>query len=254
MDRYPKRESHFAHKACRLAAKSCLAQQTSPTAALLFHHIALTEDARRYRGPVTFYTAQLLPILGVAKWKTLAAARESLVSAGWLHYQQGEPHQPGIYWAIVPADAAADDSPADEGAWPLEGYDRGHQEGYARGYQEGYDKGHQEGQHSNPVPKPSPAPKKRFEPEGKELPFDSAEFAAAWGEWCQARREQKKPLTPTVAHRQLLQLSDLGQRRALAALRHSVTCGYQGIFEPKTGNGSAGGGGRLGPAARGLSG
>lgn len=72
---------------------------------------------------------------------------------------------------------------------------------------------------------------------------------AAWSDWLQHRRERKPRVTPMAARQQVAKLSSLGPRRAVDALRHSISGGYQGIFEPSGGlfsggrNGAAPGGG-----------
>lgn len=92
-----------------------------------------------------------------------------------------------------------------------------------------------------------PSGKITFQPETTVLPIklDTAEFRAAWVEWCSHRAEIKKLLTPTMVKRQLLALAEMGQPRAIAAIHHSIAHGWQGIFEPKgeAGQRSAGGGG-----------
>ena len=50
---YPKRDSHFAHRFVRLLLKMCIAQQIGVDAVMLLTAIAHTEDAKRYRAPVT---------------------------------------------------------------------------------------------------------------------------------------------------------------------------------------------------------
>lgn len=65
-----------------------------------------------------------------------------------------------------------------------------------------------------------------------ELPFKSSDFAAAWADWKQHRKEIRKKLTPTSVKRQLAKLAAMGEQRAIAALNHSILNGWQGIFEP----------------------
>ena len=43
---------------------------------MLIVTIAHQEDAKRYKGPVTFYNKQLMPLIGVAKWEALDKARK----------------------------------------------------------------------------------------------------------------------------------------------------------------------------------
>ena len=64
------------------------------------------------------------------------------------------------------------------------------------------------------------------------LPFDSSDFKLFWSNWERYRKEIKKPLNPTTREMQLAKLDDMGESRAIAALKHSMTNGWQGIFEP----------------------
>lgn len=64
------------------------------------------------------------------------------------------------------------------------------------------------------------------------LPFDSPDFLMFWSNWEQHRIEIKKKLTPTTKRQQLAKLAEMGEARAIAALKHSLAGGWQGIFEP----------------------
>lgn len=66
-------------------------------------------------------------------------------------------------------------------------------------------------------------------------PFTSQEFTEAWNDWQQSRRESGKPLKPTTIKLQFRKLADMGEARAVAALKNSTAGGYQGIFEPNPG-------------------
>lgn len=173
VDVYPERESHFAHKFVRLLFKACVAQQIGVDAVILLIAIAHTEDAKRYRAPVTYFNSQLLPILGFAKWERLDRARKAACDAGWLHYEGGGTKRPGVYWVVIPKKSQGlDDAPLDEGAdclparlSPAEG-DSGltdckalyPSQGYSEGDNEGYSEGDNEGEHSTLVPIPIPDP------------------------------------------------------------------------------------------------
>lgn len=65
-----------------------------------------------------------------------------------------------------------------------------------------------------------------------ELPFPSEAFAEAWADWQQHRKEKKVPLTPVAVRNQFIILKEMGEKNAIAALRHSMACGYQGVFAP----------------------
>jgi len=64
------------------------------------------------------------------------------------------------------------------------------------------------------------------------LPFDSPDFVLFWSNWEQHRKEKKAKLTPTAIKQQLEKLKEMGEQRAIAALKHSLANGYTGIFEP----------------------
>lgn len=65
------------------------------------------------------------------------------------------------------------------------------------------------------------------------LPFDSAEFSEAWSKWTQHRKEIRKPLKPTMIQEQLRDLQTMGERRAIAAIRYTISKGWQGLREPE---------------------
>ena len=158
--RYPTRERFFAHRFCRLLAKTCAAQELGSLTCWLLTVIAHTEDAKRYTGGVTFFNEQLMPLLGIRKWATLAKIRKAAVDAGWLHFQSRGSRKPGVYWVTIPADVAdLPDSPVDETSPPRNGYDRGEaeqgtppQKGYVRGDDRGDDRGEPPYHNPNPFP------------------------------------------------------------------------------------------------------
>ncbi len=125
MPDYPKREPYFAHRFVRLLFKTCAAQEIGIDACYLLVHIAHTEDAKRYKGPVTFHNEQLQAILGFKKWDRLDRARRAACRANWLHYQPppNRRRQPGRYFVTIPAELEdVDDLPIDEAAsYPSEG-------------------------------------------------------------------------------------------------------------------------------------
>jgi hypothetical protein len=63
-------------------------------------------------------------------------------------------------------------------------------------------------------------------------------FETAWTEWQEHRRQLGKKFTPLAAKKQLAVLAQIGVRRAVEAINHSITNGYTGIFEPRTNEGS----------------
>ena len=64
------------------------------------------------------------------------------------------------------------------------------------------------------------------------LPCDSPEFSEAWNDYKTHRSEIRKPLEPMSSKLALRNLSAMGERRAVIALRHTVAKGWQGIREP----------------------
>ncbi len=64
------------------------------------------------------------------------------------------------------------------------------------------------------------------------LPFQSHDFVMFWGNWEQHRKEKKQKITPTARKQQLQKLEEMGEQRAIAALKHSIANGYLGIYEP----------------------
>ena len=78
-------------------------------------------------------------------------------------------------------------------------------------------------------------PKTKYNKERAEalvLPFDSSDFKLFWANWEQHRKETKKPITPTSRKQQFAKLAEMGERRAIEALKHSLAGGYAGIYEP----------------------
>ena len=156
------RPPFFAMRVLRMATKTALAQHFGTDVLALLTVIACQEDARRYRGPVAFFNAQLLPLLGFRKWERLDRARTAAIDAGWLLYSPPPigSRQPGLYRTTIPTGAEdLVDAPVDEGsspeAYPLEGYasDQPSPPPYpANGYGQGYG----QGEHSLPVPVPNP--------------------------------------------------------------------------------------------------
>jgi hypothetical protein len=70
------------------------------------------------------------------------------------------------------------------------------------------------------------------------LPFESEAFRETWELWRKHRTEIRKPLKPTATNQQLTKLKEMGEQRAIAAIKHSIGNGWTGIFEP---TGAAGG-------------
>jgi hypothetical protein len=61
--------------------------------------------------------------------------------------------------------------------------------------------------------------------------FESPAFVKAWQDWQEHRREIKKPLTPKASESQMAEFKAWGESRAIAAIRHTIKMGWQGIRE-----------------------
>jgi len=64
--------------------------------------------------------------------------------------------------------------------------------------------------------------------------IDCPEFRTTWEKWQRYRSERKlAKLVPTSIQSKLNELGAMGLTRAVAAIEHSISNNYQGIFEPK---------------------
>ena len=68
--------------------------------------------------------------------------------------------------------------------------------------------------------------------------LETEAFREAWTDWESYRRERKKPITPTARKHQLSQLAQMGEARAVAALKHTIFKQWEGIREPDQPNGT----------------
>jgi len=187
---YPKRQSHFAHKAIRLLGKTCAAQEIGPEACWLVTVIAHTEDAKRYRGPVTFYNEQLMPIAGFGGRARLVRARQKAMEAGWLHYEEGGKRRPGRYWILIPPNVAdLPDGPIDESTEGSSCSDSEQQtegDDTSRSKTERQPDANRNGNRtanaplSSLSPDPSPNPEKRVSARADSPPDREAEFIELW--------------------------------------------------------------------------
>lgn len=93
--------------------RTCAAQDIGCDGVVLVTYIAHTEDAKRYRAPVTFWNDQLASVLGMSVGQ-LGRARKKAVSEGWLYYEPGGKGRVGKYWSTVPkAFEKIEDGPCD---------------------------------------------------------------------------------------------------------------------------------------------
>lgn len=99
---YPKRPRFFAFRFCREMIDQSLALEIGSDACYLLMTIAICEDAKGYRGPVTWYNEPLAATLGCGSVDSLDRIRKRAVSSGWLHYVRGGKSKAGMYWVIIP--------------------------------------------------------------------------------------------------------------------------------------------------------
>lgn len=72
----------------------------------------------------------------------------------------------------------------------------------------------------------------KFDPLKADLPFNTNEFREAWADWCGHRSDIKQPLTERMVQTQLRWMAEVGENRALVAIRHTVFKGWRGLREP----------------------
>lgn len=99
---YPRRPRFFSHRFIRLIARVCLANDLGPEVCWLLTVIVNTEDAKGYRGAVTFFNDQLATVAGFGSDSSLDRFRRKAVEAGWLHYEPGGRRRAGRYWVTIP--------------------------------------------------------------------------------------------------------------------------------------------------------
>jgi hypothetical protein len=204
---YPRRRPFFANRFCRLLTKVCLANQVGPEACFLLVTIAMTEDAKSYRGPVTFWNEQLMAVLGINNVKSLIRVRNKAIEAGWLHYDQGGKGVVGKYWVTIPPDfEGMDDTPVDENMAEYQSVSHGKNDTERAG--EGQEKGRESGMDTSGkvatiLPLPNPLPNTPLNPPqaggGVSKPrapkAEHPHFAAFWSAY---PRKTAKPAASTA--------------------------------------------------------
>lgn len=91
------------------------------------------------------------------------------------------------------------------------------------------------------APQPKPARKPRSSSSRKlwdgEIPESLARdlvFPTRWHDWLGYRRDElRKPVTPRSGDMALKKLAEMGSKRAIAAIEHTIANGWQGIREPE---------------------
>lgn len=268
---YPKKGTHYAHKTFRIMHKAMLAAEHGRDVLCLLAVILHTEDAARYRGPVSFFNTQLMETLGFRKWEQFDAVRTKAIKSGWLQYEGCGKRSPGRYFVTIPKEFdQVDDGLMEECISPENGYKQGYDEGYRLGYDAGVKQGvkwgtdsaqtgGQTGGTSYPVPSPLPEPnpiskdssepsraslveetkttKRKQAPDFSELELpkeiDNPQMRDAWRMWCKHRKEIKHPLTETQANAQLKEFAKVGVIKAVQGIQYTVSRGWRGIRYPE---------------------
>lgn len=256
------RPPYYAQRFIRLLTKTAAAQDLGPSACWMLSVIACQEDAKRYTEPAKFYYEQLMPLCGFNSRKQLRTAIQKAVGLGWLNYSPGGKGVPGRFSVMVPAQfreiphsgcdelSSSDSEPQTELQTELQVLSSSDSELKAEPQRERMRncKGNTSIPSPNPLPNKEEAPpaspsmKKKtrkqcaFDPLAIPLPpsLQTEPFLTAWANWAAHRAEIRKPITNTMARTQLGQFAEWGERRAIAAINHTIAKGWQGIREPDT--------------------
>lgn len=86
-----------------------------------------------------------------------------------------------------------------------------------------------------------PPKRKKKADDGPAIPasLDTTAGRQAWDEWREYRRQTRKKLTPIGETKLLSEWAERGATRFVAAVNHSITNGWQGLFEPEGKHGNA---------------
>ena len=241
--KYPAQERQnrgYGIRYTRWLMDSGVANEIGQDAVVVLTAVITVEDALHYKRPPTFYNEQMMRRCGFRSKHTLIGARKRAIDHGLLCYSPGKKRQPGTYFTIGL-------DPDDEifGAYPAPKADGNEIFGAS------YDtKSGPKADPTKPIPNTqeeeaasgeSPSASKSgkakpsgFDPSNVELPppLRTDRFREAWREWITHRREIRKKLTPTATAKQIKQLADWGEDRAVAAIEHTVAMGWTGLREP----------------------
>lgn len=95
--------------------KSVAAQEVGTEGFCLLTAIAMTEDAKRYRGPVVFFNQPLMGVCGFSSEKVFFRVRQRCVDTGWLVWIPGKKGVAARYWVAIPDQCdGIQDGPVDE--------------------------------------------------------------------------------------------------------------------------------------------
>lgn len=226
------RPSYFAMRVLRLAIKTELAQQCGADVLALLSVIAVTEDARRYRGPVAFFNAELLRVLGFGKWERLNNARRAAVDTGWLLYENRGSRRAGYYRTTIPVDfeMMPDTAVGEEllpGPYPEMGDDPNGlslSSSSESTPENGYVEGHGQGEPSLPVPIPKPSPSNGDGEEWQRIQKQLREEGVrAWREAVRLARESECSTTDIQAVIDYFRSRREAWESPSAALHHRVS-------------------------------
>ena len=256
MIEYPKRGPYFAHKTFRLMHKSMVAAELGRDVLCLLAVILHTEDAARYRGPVSFFNSQLIETLGFKKWEQFDATRKKAIDAGWLQYEGCGKRSAGRYFVTIPDGyGQVDDNLMEECISPEKGYKQGYDDGYKAGYDQGIKRGTIQGQSGgqsgdkqgepptlplDPSPKTNTKPPKSPKGDSGKVPSDLAGVVfpkeidnplmrEAVRKWVIYRKERKPAVTMVGLEQMLAMLARLPADVAIASIYRTIAKNWQGI-------------------------
>lgn len=198
---YPVKGSHYAHRTFRLMHKASVPAEIGRDAFCIVAVVLHTEDAARYRGPVTFYNSQLMETLGFAKWDQFDKARRRAVESGWLVYEGCGKRKPGQYFVTIPDGYSQIDDGMIEDIIPADGYKQGHNDGYKAGVIEGIKRGQsgvqtgdKQGEPStlSLIPNPNPIKERSAEPPESSQEKYTDDFLRFWSAFPSLRRKDKR--------------------------------------------------------------
>lgn len=169
---------------------------------------------------------------------TVAKRFRDLCDSGWLERVK-RPGMESGFRLILPSEPIRQ-----EGMTPIRQEGISDNEGYPSKppqpiRREGSEPIRQEGTEGNPIKvilegTPKRVKRERFDAGAIELPFSSENFSDVWKIWIQHRKEKRQPLTPTACKQQFAKFREIGEARAVLAIKHSVASGWTGVFEPKS--------------------
>lgn len=67
------------------------------------------------------------------------------------------------------------------------------------------------------------------------LPYESPEFAAAWGAWIGYKKEIRQKMPDSTISSQFAKLAKWGELAAITSIENSISAGWRGLFEPQGG-------------------